>query len=89
LGDLVEPDVEPVKGGGGGHGCQTSPQSPHSSAYSSTRSLVVMRVSVMAPVFWQDGQVMAGVVWAVKSAGVANPVSPMQAAQRQYPEVEG
>jgi hypothetical protein len=36
----------------------------------------------------QTGQLaMEG--WAVKSVTVAKPVSPMQAAQRQYPEVEG
>ena len=59
---LLELGVEPVEGGAGGHGCQTSPQSPHSSAYSSVRSLVVMRVSLMVSVLPQDGQVAAVVV---------------------------
>ena len=45
------------RAGGGGHGCQTSPQSPHSSAYPSVRSPVVMRVSLMVSVLPQAGQV--------------------------------
>ena len=48
-----------------------------------------MRVSLMLSVLPQAGQVSIVTSWAVKSATVANPVSPMQSAQRQYPEVEG
>src|SRR5205823_11416599 len=52
------------------HDCQTSPQSPHSSAYSSARSPVVMRVSLMFSVFPHAGQATAESE-AVKSATVA------------------
>jgi hypothetical protein len=48
-----------------------------------------MRVSLMVSVLPQAGQASTVNVWALKSATVANPVSPMQSAQRQYPEVEG
>ena len=37
----------------------------------------------------QAGQVTIVASWAVKSAMVANPFSPMQSAQRQYPDLEG
>ena len=47
-----------------------------------------MRVSLKLSVLPQDGQATAGIE-AVKSATVAYPSSPMQSAQRQYPEVEG
>jgi hypothetical protein len=43
----------------------------------------------MVSVLPQAGQAVTAASWAVKSATVANPVSPMQSAQRQYPEVEG
>ena len=43
----------------------------------------------MSSVLPQAGQAAMAASWAVKSATVANPSSPMQSAQRQYPEVDG
>src|SRR5258705_11423886 len=79
--------AEPLQGGPGVHCCQASPQSPHSSAYSSARS-VVMRISLRLSVLPQAGQVVTGIE-AVKSATAAKPSSPMQSAQRQYPDIAG
>ena len=69
--------LEPFQGGYGcgcgGHGCHTSPQSPHSSAYPSVRSPVVTRISLMVSALPQAGQAGIAASWAVKSATVANP----------------